>query len=155
MVCCSHIKIWNISNHMKQMKKKNQTLSFQFFINKSNILMFFVSLFHVVCKISNFDTWTTKHLAQPSCTELTLHWKEYKIDSLFLFLGQNLLTNYLLIYFFCTSYEPEIIMLVLQMKNNIRFITLSKINKESIVNFLLLRRNYGSFSYSFSCKIHF
>ena len=28
--------------------------------------------FHVVCKISNFDMWTAKHLAQASCTELTL-----------------------------------------------------------------------------------
>ena len=28
--------------------------------------------FHVTCKISNFNMWTTKHLAQASCTELTL-----------------------------------------------------------------------------------
>ena len=26
----------------------------------------------LVCEISNFNMWTTKHLAQPSCTELTL-----------------------------------------------------------------------------------
>ena len=28
--------------------------------------------FHVICKISNFNMWTPKHLAQASCTELTL-----------------------------------------------------------------------------------
>ena len=28
--------------------------------------------FHVFCKISNFHMWTVKHLAQASCTELTL-----------------------------------------------------------------------------------
>ena len=33
--------------------------------------MFFV-LFYVVHKISNFSMWTTKHLTQASCTELTL-----------------------------------------------------------------------------------
>ena len=70
--CGSHIKIWNLANHLKEMKQKHQTLSFQFFINKSNILMFFVLFFHVVCKISNFYMWTAKHLAQASCTELTL-----------------------------------------------------------------------------------
>ena len=35
--------------------------------------MFFVSFFfHVICKISNFNVWTAEHLAQASCTELTL-----------------------------------------------------------------------------------
>ena len=28
--------------------------------------------FHVICKISNFNIWTAKHLTQASCTELTL-----------------------------------------------------------------------------------
>ena len=43
--------------------------------NKSKIWHFDVFLFcffHVVCKISNFDMWTSKHLAQASCTEFTL-----------------------------------------------------------------------------------
>ena len=56
----------------KKWNKKHQTLSFQLFINRSSILMFFVLFFHVVCKISNFDMWTAKHLVQASCTELTL-----------------------------------------------------------------------------------
>ena len=34
-------------------------------------LMFFVSFFHVICKISNFNMSTTKHLAQASSTEFT------------------------------------------------------------------------------------
>ena len=42
-------------SHEKNRNKEYQTLSFQFFINKFNILMFFVLFFHVVCKISNFD----------------------------------------------------------------------------------------------------
>ena len=72
MLCCSHIKIWNLANHMKKWNKEHQTLSFQFFNNNSSILMFFVSFFHVVWKISNSNMWTRKHLAQVSCTELTL-----------------------------------------------------------------------------------
>ena len=53
---------------------KHQTLSFQFFTNRFSILMFFILFFHVVCKISNFNKWTAKYLAQASrsCTELTL-----------------------------------------------------------------------------------
>ena len=34
---------------------KHQTLSFQFFTDRFNILMFFVLFFHVVFKISNFN----------------------------------------------------------------------------------------------------
>ena len=45
MLCCSHIKIWNLANHMKKWNKEHQTLSFQFFIKRSSILMFFVSFF--------------------------------------------------------------------------------------------------------------
>ena len=60
----------------KKWNKEHQTLSFQFFINKS-ILMFSLLIFHVVCKISNFDMWTAKHLAQASCTELTLSLKQH------------------------------------------------------------------------------
>ena len=57
----------------KNWSKEHQTLSFQFFTNRSIILMVFVLLFHVVCKISNFNMWTATNLAQASCTELTLH----------------------------------------------------------------------------------
>ena len=72
MLCGSHIKIWNLKITWKKWNKEHQTLSFQFLINKSSILMFFVLFLHVVCEISNFNMWTTKHLAQGSCTELTL-----------------------------------------------------------------------------------
>ena len=61
--CKSHEKKWN---------KKHQTLSFPFFTNRFSFLMFFVSFSHVVCKISYFNMWTTKHLAQSFCTELIL-----------------------------------------------------------------------------------
>ena len=56
----------------KKWNKEHHTLSFQFFTNRFNILMFFVLFFHVVWKISNFNLWTGKHLAHASCTELTL-----------------------------------------------------------------------------------
>ena len=56
-------KIWN---------KEHRTLIFLFFIYTSSILMHFVLFFHVVFKISNFDMWNAKHLAQVSCTELNL-----------------------------------------------------------------------------------
>ena len=49
---------------------KHQTLSFQFFVNKSSILMLFVLYFFMW--LANFNMWTAKHLVQASCTELTL-----------------------------------------------------------------------------------
>ena len=35
--------------------------------------MIYVLFIHVVCKTSNFNKWTAKHLAQASCTELTFY----------------------------------------------------------------------------------
>ena len=40
-----HIKIWSLSNHIKKWKKEHQTLSFQFSINKSSILVFLFCFF--------------------------------------------------------------------------------------------------------------
>ena len=70
MLLDSHIKIWSLENHMKKWNEAHQTYSFQFFTNIFSILMFL--FFYVVCKISNFKMWTAKHLAQASCSELTL-----------------------------------------------------------------------------------
>ena len=40
MLCCSHIKIWNLANHMeKKWNNEHQTLGFQFSTNISNLLM--------------------------------------------------------------------------------------------------------------------
>ena len=39
---------------------------------KLRVWCFLSHLFHVICKISNFNMWTAKHLMQASCTELTL-----------------------------------------------------------------------------------
>ena len=55
MLCGPHIKIWNLENHKKKQNKEHQTLRFQFFINRSSILMFFVWIFHVVCEMPNFN----------------------------------------------------------------------------------------------------
>ena len=58
--------------HLLKWTKEYQTLTFQFFTNKSSILIVFVLFFHVVCKILNFDKWTPEHLVQTSYNELTL-----------------------------------------------------------------------------------
>ena len=103
----SHIKIWNLANHMKKWNKEHQTLSFQFFTNKSSILMFFVLFFHVVCKISNFNMWTAKHLVQASCTELTL---SISIERSFMFRIKgrlkNKVHNYDLMFIFKALFLP-------------------------------------------------
>ena len=57
---------------MKKQNKKHQIAKSISEKLKTKRLMFFVSFFHVTCKISNFDMWTAKHLAKASCTELTL-----------------------------------------------------------------------------------
>ena len=54
---------------MKKQNKKHQNAKCIGKKLKSKGLLFLVSL---VCKISNFNMWTTKHLAQASYTELTL-----------------------------------------------------------------------------------
>ena len=63
---------WNLKSckpHEKQ-NKKHQNARYI-----GEILRVWCSLFHifhVICKISNFNMWTEEHLAQASCTELTL-----------------------------------------------------------------------------------
>ena len=49
------------------------------------------SLIHVICKISNIKMWTTKHLAQAFCTELTLKWRtrEQLFNHLSTYLGSQ------------------------------------------------------------------
>ena len=44
---------------------------------KTKRLMFFISFFHVICKILDFNVRTAKHLTQASCTELTLLRREH------------------------------------------------------------------------------
>ena len=66
MLCGSHIKIWNdCKSHEKNEAKNIRPLVFSF-------LSINLAFFHLVCKISNFNMWTTKYLAQASCTELIL-----------------------------------------------------------------------------------
>ena len=72
MLCGSHIKIWNLANHMKKQYKKHQNAESIGEKLKTKGLMFFVWFGHVICKISNFNMWIAKNLAQASCTELTL-----------------------------------------------------------------------------------
>ena len=70
MLCGSHIKIWNFANHMKKQNKKHQNLLAKNW--KLRIWCLWFHFFHVIWNsISNFNMWTTKHLAQVSCTELT------------------------------------------------------------------------------------
>ena len=67
MLCCSHIKIWSLANHIKKRNKKHQNAKSIGEKLKTKSLMFFLfHSFHVI------NMWTEKHLAQASCTELTL-----------------------------------------------------------------------------------
>ena len=71
MLCGSLIKIWNLATTWKNKTNQN-TISISEKL-KTKALRFFVSIFfHVNCKISNSNMRTEKHLAQASCTELTL-----------------------------------------------------------------------------------
>ena len=71
MLCGSGIKIWNLASHMKN--KTKAPIQKARSIDDKLKLRVWPSLFHVICKISNFNMWTAKHLAQASCPELTLH----------------------------------------------------------------------------------
>ena len=50
----SSIKILNPANHMEKQNKKQQNAKSIGKKLKTKGLMFFVSVFHVICKISNF-----------------------------------------------------------------------------------------------------
>ena len=69
MLCSSLIKIRNLVKHMKKQNNKTSKYYIYWWKLKTKGLMFFV---HAICKIPNFNLWTAKHLAQASCTELTL-----------------------------------------------------------------------------------
>ena len=60
MLCISLIKIWNFANQMKKQNKKHQNTKSIAERLKFKGLMFFVSFFYVVCKISNFIMQTAK-----------------------------------------------------------------------------------------------
>ena len=51
---------------------KNHTLDLLMKNWKITVWCSLFHFFHVICKISNFNIWTAKHLAQASCSELTL-----------------------------------------------------------------------------------
>ena len=68
MLCNSHKKIWNLANHMK----KNWRL---------RVWCFLFCFLFLICKISNFNIWTSEHFAPASCTELTLRIFLFKILS--------------------------------------------------------------------------
>ena len=57
------------------MTKQKKNIKMLDLLVKDWKLRVWCSLFHffqVICKISNFNMWTAKHLALASCTELTL-----------------------------------------------------------------------------------
>ena len=51
---------------------KIRLLVFHFSSTHVAFWCFLILFFHAVCKVSNFNMWTAKHLAQASWTELTL-----------------------------------------------------------------------------------
>ena len=69
MNCGSHIKIRNLSNHMKKQNKKHQNVWFIDEKLKTKSMMFFVSLFLVICKAfgASFLYWVDfTHFIQSS-----------------------------------------------------------------------------------------
>jgi hypothetical protein len=64
----------------KKWNKEHQTLSFQFFIDKSSTFMGFVLFFHVVWKISNFDMWT---LNPKGFGASFLYWVDFNMQNIF------------------------------------------------------------------------
>ena len=77
MLWGSHIKIWNLANHLK--KKPIKMLNLLMINWKLRVWCSLFHFFHVICKISIFNMWTAKHLAQGSCTEFTLQKIEHYI----------------------------------------------------------------------------
>ena len=69
MLCGSRIRIWNLANCMEKQNITNHLLMKNW---KLRVWCCLFHFFHVMCKILNLIMWTTKHLAQASCTELTL-----------------------------------------------------------------------------------
>ena len=67
--------------HEKQNKKHQNATSICKKL-KTKGLMFFVSFFHVICKISKFNKRTAKYFAQASRTELTLITSTFKWPSI-------------------------------------------------------------------------
>ena len=65
-------------SHEKNETKNIRPLVFSF--SPINLAFWcFCFVFHVVCKISNFNKWAAKHLAQASWTELTLKKNIYRL----------------------------------------------------------------------------
>ena len=108
-----HILKFEILQTAWKNKTKNiKILDLLLIKQKTNSLMFIISFFSCDCKISSFNKWTGKHMAQASCTELTLHhcgfWK-LKMPS-FLKWKFNEIENYIpeMIWPHCTILLPNI-----------------------------------------------
>ena len=78
-----HILKFEILQTTWKNKKQNKKHQNKDLLLKNWKLRVWCSLFHfsrVICKISKFNMWTGKHLAQASCTELTLNHTEWHVD---------------------------------------------------------------------------
>ena len=65
--------------------------------------------FHVTCKISNFNMWTAKHLAQASCTELTLPWGMVLIKNILSFNNMKISSETKRLFFHLASVKCSLI----------------------------------------------
>ena len=82
MLCNSHIKIWNLANHSKNITKNIKMLDLLMKNWKLRVWCSLFHFFHVICKIPNFDIlWTVKHLAKASCTEFQTALEIHKIEA--------------------------------------------------------------------------
>ena len=76
MHCGSLIRIWNLASHMKKKKRQNAISIDENMKTKS--LMFFVSSFHVICKISDLNIWTSKLLVLSWLYIVEWWWKAFR-----------------------------------------------------------------------------
>jgi hypothetical protein len=97
----------------------------------------------------NLNNYFVNMLILNSCSDWKSKRPFYSGQTIFLQLSQNLMTNSLLIYAFCTSSEPKIVLQDLQIKTKTisQLIQNTYINKESIIT------NHSHFRwFSFSRK---
>ena len=72
MLSGSRIRIWNLKNQKKKQNENHQNARFIDEKLETKVWYSLLQFSNVICKISNSNMWTTKHLAQASWTELTL-----------------------------------------------------------------------------------
>ena len=73
---CFEVHILKFEILQTTWRNKTKNIKMLDLLMKNWKLSLMFQFFHVICKISNFNMLTAKHLAQACCTELTLHYPD-------------------------------------------------------------------------------